>query len=218
MRSIRNVASVLILLLLTTAALAERPYCGKIIEVTSEVELIDGQPATVCYVGSFVIVSDDLVLTNWHNIRDLEEDEEGFIVLEFADSSKRPGFVVDSIAKYDLALVKFPGGLKKPLHRIKVGAEDPSGYVTVGGYPGGGEYVEKVVPFTANINDKHFVMEGIFRTGFSGSPVINSEGSLVGLLWGSDFGPDNPTGFYFGYATRIKHIRDFLQKNDILFD
>lgn len=211
MRPFQNVASVLLLLILTTSALANRPYCGKILTVTSQVES-GGQ---VAYCGSFVIVAPNMVLTNHHNIRDLGD---GHIILTFADGSQKAGEVVDSTEDDDLALVKFATPLNKGLHRIPVGAEDPTGPITIGGYPGCGDYVEKVSNSCKPINPNCFVFEGIYKTGFSGSPIINHKGYLVGLLWGSDFGPDNPDNVYYGYATRIEQIRHFLQKNDVLFD
>lgn len=216
--------SVVLVLLLTMPAMAQRPYCGKIVANLPAQTIKIGDkvyrgPVQDC--GSFVIVSDDHVLTNAHNVRDhlraLSDGEESSIELRFATGATRVGTVLDVDEGHDLALVGFQG-LPEGLHRIGVGTK-PGQVLTIGGYPGCGVYTEKTVKGYNEEDNRYpwaFKFPGVFEVGFSGSPVINSNGYLVGLLWGSDAAPGNERPF--GYATRVDKIRKFLKKNGILFD
>lgn len=225
MFNLANVAKILtVVALLTTTTQAQtnivRPYCGMIEVVESEQQIDANRTGRYYGYGSFVIVADNVVLTNEHNVRTfLEEREEGiddnFINLYFYNRQSRRGKVVAVNAAHDLALVRF-SGLPEGAHRIGIADVQASVSITVAGFPGGQfqNYLEQVRNefYSDRRYSYSFKFPGTYHVGYSGSPVIDSEGYLTGLLWGCDFDGDNSCG----YATRIEHIRDFLIENKIL--
>lgn len=221
MRTFRNVASVLLLLILTATATAERPYCGRIIsDLPSQKIVAQGKiwEGAIDF-GSFSVVSDKHILTNWHNVRDYLEQKglcnECRVTLVFFNGETREGEVLDVHQIHDLALVGVVGGIPDGAFRIKIAETYKTDAVTIAGYPGTGPYKEQTHRGVSDVGNHVFQFPGEYRTGSSGSPVINSKGEQCGILFASDLMVPEREGPPSGYATKAEQIREFLEKNGL---
>lgn len=214
-----RILSLLLVLAASTTCLSQtRPYCGKVVcDLPESVLRVDGEKYPFSNVGSFVIVAHDYVLTNQHVVADhlMEKGlgHETYLYLFFSEGISF-GEVVAYDKSYDLALIhtETPEGT----FPIPIAESYDTDVVTVAGFAGGEDYNEIV---SANIKldsrfEYGFKFEGVFEKGMSGSPVINSRGSLCGLLFASDYNPDLRPPHY-GFATRVEFVREFLSENDL---
>jgi S1-C subfamily serine protease len=202
--------ALLLALLLTTTALAERPYTG--IVRTDTVAPVTKTITAPCEIyGSFVIVSPSHVLTNWHNVKDLlyqnQLGNDGSLTLRFSDGSTQPAEVVKIDSTNDLALLKFSGGLRKGLHRIGIAKEFNPETLSLTGYQGGqvDQYAEETASSYSRVSNAWFTFPVVAIPGQSGSPIIDQDGKLCGLLWGSDY-PEAT----LAYGISVNVIREFL--------
>lgn len=203
-----------------------RPYCGKVICDLPFAKLTDPHSGQV-YIGyesrgSFSIVSPQFVLTNEHVVRDyLFERGLGHpasVDLYFSDGSSHVGNVVAIDVDYDLALIQIQGELAEGLHYVPIAKTYKTERVTVCGYEGGVTYRERVGA-KLQTDDRYeyaFRFDGIYKQGISGSPVLNTDGYLCGVLFGCDYDPTQPNTPNFGYATRVEFVREFLAETGIL--
>lgn len=171
--------------------------------------------------GSGSIVSKEYVLTNGHVVHEyLDEIEAGHnasLNMTFSDGSTRSGEVVKISKEYDLALISVFGDLNKGLHRVPIAKDwKDAKSVTVCGFPMArysevvGGKVRKEERLVAA-----FAFEGIYIVGISGSPVLNEDGYLCGVIFGSDYDLNLKPPFA-GYATTVHEVRGFLAGTGIL--
>ena len=222
---IRNLLIGLLLLVtmlaMASTTFADRPYCGKVCTDLPEGEMTleDGTVHTGYQDwGSFSVVSDEYVLTNYHVVSDyLEElklDHSAAIVLFFANDDIKNGSYFKGDEEHDLALIRFEGGLGTGVHRIGIAGYFSPRRVTVAGYPGGGDYVEISARRFEDVGTDSVRFPGIFHPGISGSPVIDETGKLCAVLWGSDYTPKSKTNH--GYAVRVEYVRELLEGTGVL--
>ena len=132
-----------------------------------------------------------LVLTNWHVVR----DATGQISVRFPDGFRSAATVLKSDEDWDLAalLIWRPEAEPAPL------AEEPpedGEELTIAGF-GTGEYREasgKVVQYVSPGKDKPFEIvevEVAAREGDSGGPILNQQGQVAGVLFGTADGRTN---------------------------
>lgn len=135
--------------------------------------------------GSGFLVSNRLVLTNHHVIRD-----GGDITVLFTDWETVTGKVIRSNKKWDLALIEIPVQVR--------------GIVTLGKTPAFFDVVS-VHGFGVGIpaasfgvvyyNKDYIKVTGLKpRRGDSGSPLLNDKGEVVGILFGQQYGNTLGTG------------------------
>jgi S1-C subfamily serine protease len=202
-------------LLIPLFAMADRPYTGKIIvNYEGTIEEIEYEGPLESH-GSFFVISPSHAMTNWHVVQEYleaaaEGQEDTKITLRFFNGETSTGEVVATEADPDLALIQFRGVLPKGVHRIPIASDFKVQRLTSGGYPWDGTKYEEE---TANQYEflpgtPYFVFPGKFVQGQSGSPVINQDGKLCGILWGSDY-PYKA----LGYGTRVTEIRKFLSEH-----
>jgi len=202
--------------------MAERPYTGKVIsEYIDTMEVPGPDGATFTYTGpvedrgSFVTVSDTHVLTNWHVVHSYNFHkglgQHAKITLVFSDGSTRSATVAKIDPIKDLALLEFTDVLKKPLHRIGIAKTFEPEKLTMGGYQEGVTYEEASADSFELIGPDWFTFDVLAIEGQSGSPIIDENGLLVGLLWGSDYPTEE-----VAYGVHVDSIRDFLRGTGIL--
>ena len=211
---LRN-AIVLLLLIVPSSLLAERPYTGRVIsEYVDSVETPEG-----LYIGpiedrgSFVVVSDKYVLTNWHVVAGYlfheQLGEPVKMTLHFSKGKPKTGTVVATDSTNDLALVGFEGGLSKGLHRIGIAEEFDPKVLVLAGYQEGelSKYAEETARSFELVGPSYFTIPVKAIDGQSGSPIINGRGQLCGLLWGSDYPTEE-----LAYGVKVDRIREFLEE------
>lgn len=202
--------------------MAERPYTGKVISEymdSMEVPGPDGKSYTYTGLvedrGTFVIVSSTQVLTNWHVVHSYNFnkglDMPAKLTLEFSDGTKRSAKVDRTNPVKDLALLSFDEPIKRPLHRIGIAKTFEPEKLTMGGYVEGVTYEEVSADSYKLIGDDWFKFDAVAIQGQSGSPIIDENGLLVGLLWGSDYPTEE-----VAYGVHVDSIRDFLRGTGIL--
>jgi hypothetical protein len=156
------------------------------------------------YYASGVIVGDDgqasEVLTSWHTFR----MGVGPITVDGAAAE-----MVDTDKENDLVLLRIPTRRIKPL---RVCAGDPGPGIALRAFGFGAGRAARIAcrvigyAITKATGLRHtLVVRGGIRDGDSGGPILNTEGELVGILWGTD---DRDS-----YATNAGCIRSFLQRH-----
>jgi S1-C subfamily serine protease len=149
-------------------------------------------------------VSEDYILTSYHVVGDNKEVHV---------SGVRGGIFVDVVSvdtRYDLALVKAPyKGIPLKLAKRVVTGQDA--YMT--GHPKLMDTMvtSGIVSRVYNDSNKRWSIIDISAyEGSSGSPIINSDGEVIGLLKGQY---EDDTSFML--AIHIDDIRRFLERNGI---
>lgn len=154
--------------------------------------------------GTLIDVRDDygLVLTNWHVIRDAKNE----ILVLFPDGFRSLARVVRTDPDWDLAAISIWKPTADPIplsdHTPSVGER-----LAIAGY-GQGQYRVVAGPVTQFVapSDKHpneMVEVGVeARQGDSGGPILDSQGALSGVLFGTAKGVT--TGSHVG------RVRTFL--------
>jgi hypothetical protein len=153
--------------------------------------------------GSLIAVWDEygLVITNWHVVR----DAAGAISVGFPDGFRSAARVVRTDADWDLAalLIWRPGASPLPISSV---APRPGDVLTIAGH-GSGQYrvatgrcTQYVAP-ASNLPYEMVEVSAAARQGDSGGPILNAQGELVGVLFGS--GGGTTAGSYCG---RVRHF------------
>ena len=159
-------------------------------------------------VGSGVLVREDLVLTCFHVIRDGRKFGRGLVEVEVGAGDIRVAEVIKVDILHDLALLKIPVVLNVP---VTPGSRPVRGdTLRICGFPDGEYYSEVVgkVSGFASVSRIGKVLDvikvnNVSKGGMSGGPVLNTDGELVGILFGSDD---------YSNTTGINTIRKFIGK------
>jgi S1-C subfamily serine protease len=137
--------------------------------------------------GSGTLVRGDLIVTNWHVVRDRAKN--GTITVKFPDGLICEGKVVKTSKVWDLAAIRIEDPVSVP--PMPLGDRPASGdVITVGGY-GSGDYKSTSGELWAYVSpggDAPFdIMEvkAVVRNGDSGGAMV-IDGKLVGVLFGCD--------------------------------
>lgn len=142
------------------------------------------------------------VLTNWHVVRDAKEN----IFVSFPDGFRSAATVMKTDDEWDLALLLIwkPAASPMPLAPALPQAGQP---LTIAGYGQGsfraqrGKMTEVVSPNETSPFEM-IEVSATARQGDSGGPIINDQGQLAAVLFGS--GGGRTTG------TRVDRVRMFL--------
>jgi len=132
-----------------------------------------------------------IVLTNWHVVR----DATGQISVRFPNGFRSAATVLDTDKTWDLAALMIWRPDVEPV--TIVDAKPESGdRLTIAGY-GSGAYREatgEVTQFVSPGEDYPFEMVEVnveARSGDSGGPILNKDGQMAGVLFGSASGHTN---------------------------
>lgn len=166
--------------------------------------------------GSGVLIRSDLVLTAHHVVRDiLTRDgtvvEGAKVKIEFKGGLTREANVLKFSKEWDLALLQFDSVFIVPARPAKKPAVKEQ-TVTICGFPGNGEYEERigrVVGFrspTISSKPNLFVVSVRCESGMSGGPVFNENGEVVGTLFGT---------LRFANCTGLEAIEEFINEQPV---
>ncbi len=143
----------------------------------------------ITYHGSGTLITSDIVITNWHVVRD-----KGDITVEFGKFTTKAR-VIKIDKTWDLAALRLE--TKPKIKPIKIGKVPRIGdKLTIAGY-GSGNYQQstgKLIKFCApgrTEPDDILELKATARNGDSGGPILNQKGELVGVLFGSINGLTN---------------------------
>jgi hypothetical protein len=167
--------------------------------------------------GTGFAISDSLVLTNAHTIAGAKN-----VRLVNSLGNTASGWVVGFDASRDLALINVAGMDLKPLRfaRPEVGSATAFGYVKDKGLQA--VSVSLVERLTANGYDlyqevptkrKVWYVTGPLTRGFSGGPVTNSAGDVVGVTFAVSRSAEN-TSIPTGYILDELEARAFISNTD----
>ena len=145
-----------------------------------------------------------VVLTNWHVVR----DATGEISVKFANGSSAKAEVLKTDSTWDLAALLISRPEVEP---VEVATDIPQNgdTLTIAGY-GKGKYREatgSVVQYVSPGGDHPFeiVEVGVgARQGDSGGPILNEDGKVAGVLFGSANGCTN--------GSHCRRVRWFLRR------
>lgn len=207
----RILPALLLAILLASPLLAQRPYAGKVRSTHSSEMVVNGKQveAEVENWGSFVIISPSHVLTNHHVVYDhlMQQNlgHESKLRIMFFEGTWVNAEVVAVEAIADLALLAFNEPIPDGAFRVAIARKFEPKTLTVCGYDMGQDYREVVANKYKVLSDYWFSFPGILKQGQSGSGIIDQDGKLCAVLWGSEW-PDGRVG----YGTRIEQVRLFL--------
>ena len=145
-----------------------------------------------------------VVLTNWHVVR----DATGQISVRFPDGFRSAATVVDTDETWDLAALMIWRPEAKP---VPIASEMPQrgDKLTIAGY-GSGTYREatgKVTQYVSPGDDEPFEMVEVnveARSGDSGGPILNGDGQIAAVLFGSAEGHTN--------GSHCRRVRWFVRR------
>jgi S1-C subfamily serine protease len=161
--------------------------------------------------GSGTLIARDescgYVLTCWHVFR----EGPGTITVHFADQSKYAAKLVSQDSTWDLAALRIARPDVAPVIVAAAfpGQGDP---VTFGGFGPNGRYQSgsgRALGYARvgrTTTSETLTVSGAARDGDSGGPILNANGELVAVLWGTD--GKTVTGTYSG------RVRKFLGWSD----
>lgn len=138
--------------------------------------------------GSGVLISPTRVLTCNHVFSANKPTSK--VTITFRDGTVREGRILSRNKVWDLALVEIAPVLYIPGNLSDVAIRKGQ-RVTICGFPGAGQYVErvgKVNGFRApnvGMSNYWFTVGTKGGSGMSGGPVFAEDGSIVGILFGS---------------------------------
>lgn len=139
-----------------------------------------------------------LLATNYHvcltnyvkHMKIKEPAKSGIIVVSFSDKTRASGKVIHTSPDYDLCLIRIKG--RRPIKTLAMAPElAPNEPLEVIGAPG---HPNVKLSFTGpdNTFDKwskghkdSWLAKGFAEGGYSGSPIVNSKGLVVGIMWGN---------------------------------
>jgi hypothetical protein len=161
--------------------------------------------------GSYIGTSGEygLILSNWHVVKDCE----GLVHVHFPNGFSSFGAVIDSDDKWDLATIvisKPPSGISSipiaqtvpiPGEPLWIAGHGPGKYRLAAGRCV--RYLAREMP-TNGTNPIYEIIELSVsaRQGDSGGPILNQNGELAGVLFGSDM-IRNTAGSYCGRVSQF---------------
>lgn len=129
----------------------------------------------------FNLAPQGLIVTNRHVI-----DSATSVEITFADGTRYIGQEIETIEGYDLAIIRLDG---VGLPFLNLGAEslpEAGQVVTIIGNPYGFQRISargEILGYAQVNNEPIFVINANIAPGSSGSPVLDAEGSVVGIIF-----------------------------------
>jgi serine protease Do len=140
--------------------------------------------------GTGWMLTEDLLVTNYHVVEYIIQNKNT-VLIQDNDLNVFKGDVVRTDPASDLALVKLRDGVKKPYLNLDFDKISKEQDVYVTGFGGGVWYghLEGKIAFKYfmdievwNIKSNVIVMDLPIWPGFSGSPILDAEGEVVGVV------------------------------------
>lgn len=188
-------------------------YAPVVTDVQRSVPRIRGtaQSCLKALEGTGIVIAPELVMTNAHVVAGTEG-----VTIETLDGVF-DAFVVIFDPSIDIAVLRVPGLPAAALPFIDDLVPRGTDAIVVG-YPGGGPYtansvrVREVLELTgpdiyqrSTVNREVYTVRGSVRQGNSGGPLINSEGTVLGVVFGA--AADDPeTGFVLTNREVAPHL------------
>ncbi|MCF8609420.1 MarP family serine protease [Gordonia sp. HY285] len=153
--------------------------------------------------GTGFVVSPERVMTNAHVVAGTDS-----VNVEVADGRELEATVVWFNSRNDIAVLDVPG-LRASALKFATGAGGTGDDAIVLGYPENGPYtvtpvrIRNVVQLNGpdiyqhakQISREVYTVRGNIRSGNSGGPMINRDGSVFGVVFGASENPADHTGF-----------------------
>ena len=163
--------------------------------------------------SGFNIAPDGLIITNEHVIRGSKN-----LDVSFQDGSFYSGSVIASYPDFDLAVVKI-NGRNLPWLELKMDAKPAAGEeVIIIGNPLGFADVVMTGFITGDIklsgwNVPVMMVKGPIKPGSSGSPVLNSDGQVIAVVFGTiDYTEIDNTAQTMGLAVPTKYLDVWIKE------
>lgn len=179
---------------------------GSIVRVSGSTPECDGGVS-----GSGFVIAPEIVATNAHVVAGVERP----LVRLRASDSLLPGTVIHFDPNLDIALIDVPGLRQPALPLLKVKAATGDDAV-VAGFPESGPFVAQAARVralmnavgddiygTAGVEREIYVLRTSVRPGNSGGPLVDGDGRVMGMVFGSDKGEEQTA-----YAISARHLRD----------
>jgi len=180
--------------------------------VSASTVKVQGQACDEIQDGSGFAVGDNLIATNAHVVAG---EGPGRTKVLLPDGSFLPATVVLFDPNRDLSLLEVPGLGETPL---PIGSGQIGEVVGDFGHPNGqnplalapAEISQKVTAVGQNLYDTHntsrsvFILSAVLYPGDSGSPLVDSTGSVVGVAFAID--PDQSTTAYALASSELQAV------------
>lgn len=163
---------------------AEPAHRAAVVRVTASL------PGGVKHHGSGVLVSvtgsTGVVLTNWHVVREAKNG----VTVKWPNGTTTPASVKATDATWDLASLVVPNPPAPPVP-VAVQAPRVGDRLTIAGYGTHGSYLEQSGPVTMYASPARSRVQQLVevkaaaRQGDSGGPMLDANGEVAGVLFGS---------------------------------
>jgi S1-C subfamily serine protease len=138
-------------------------------------------------IGSGALISPTLILTCGHNVEDHNSKRELFVI--FNDASWSMAKIKHYDRADDIAILELPKAVLTPSAKIRVKPLEIGEKVVIHGYAQSLRYGRSdgvVDAWDQKGGHRGFRVTSPSVQGISGGPVVDANGSIVGLLWASD--------------------------------
>jgi S1-C subfamily serine protease len=154
--------------------------------------------------GSGVLVDEQVVLTNWHVVRDNPSSVE----VRFGGKRSVVGKFIAADNDWDVAIIAVAAG--HGVKPVRIANRNPGrgDGLTIAGYgptrtvyrEQSGQFIQYLSP--AGLSTYELIeLSATARDGDSGGPILNSKGEVAGILFGTVDGTTSGCG-----ATRLREI------------
>ena len=175
-------------------------------------------PSEISYGSGSLVQANEhhgLVVTNWHVIQDAVSGKADRVSVAFPDGMSSQALVLASDPVWDLAALAIWRPQAEPIPVGTTADVPPIGeMLTIAGYGQGyyratqGRCIGYYSPGMFR-PDEFLEMSASARNGDSGGPILNDEGKLVGVLFGSDGGMSYGQSYTMG--AHCGRVRQFLE-------
>jgi S1-C subfamily serine protease len=146
-------------------------------------------------IGTGWVVAPNMIVTNEH-VANHDEEYYGQIAIRTIDGEIIPGAVVYEDAYRDIAMIELERDVDKPALEIVDSLVDVGETVVAVGHPGriGNWAAMAGVVTDNNYYDGESILTSLpISTGASGSPIMNMDGKVVGIVSGIYYGAEDPS-------------------------
>jgi S1-C subfamily serine protease len=159
--------------------------------------------------GTGFFINPDTIITNEHVVREVEDENDLLFYLELSDGSKCRATIGEKDANVDLAVLK-PDCTGPDLDLSNEPIRLGQSVVVVGNPQLFESTVTRGAVSALERFGVYFQIDAKANFGNSGSPVLNSNGELIGVISKKAKNFD-----YVALPVKVEEVRYFLQRNGI---